>query len=134
MSVIRWVFDYGGTYHYEFPRNPNRFGGDTFWVSEPRSAEFNIIGSNAPSIQIDGFRSSRSLHFTAVTGNMMRTLQQFFLRKEIIQSCRDHLYPTSSEFSCFIISFTPTIHPTIGDCPGSGEDTYDFEMVIIRMN
>ena len=134
MSVTRWIFNTGGSYHYEFPRNPDRGGGDTFWVSEPRLNEFSIIGSNSPNIQVDGVKSTRTLRFTAITGNMMRTLQQFFLRKEIITSCTDHLYPTSPEFSCFISSFTPTIHPTRGTFPGSYEDTYDLEMVLIRMH
>lgn len=134
MSVTRWIFNTGGVNHYLFPRNPDRSGGDTFWVSEPRMSEFSIIGSNSPNIQIDGIRAGRTIRFTAITGSMMRVLQQFFLRKEIISNCRDHLYPTSPEFSCFITSFTPTIHPTRGTFPGSGEDTYDLEMVLVRMN
>lgn len=133
-TVIRWIFDYGGIYQYTFPRNPDRYGGDTFWNSEPRSNMVDIIGSNSPSVQIDGFRSNRTIRFTAITGTMMRTLQQFFLRKLIVSGCRDHLYPTSPEFKCFIISFVPAIHPTIGSCPGSGEDTYDLEMAIVRMS
>jgi|GEM_PF-6783650 len=132
-DVIRWVFNYGGQYHYLFPRNPDRSGGDTFWSSEPRSSEFDVIGSNTPNIQVDGYRAARTIRFTAITGSMMRTLQQFFLRKEIIRNCRDHLYPTSPEFSCFITSFNPVIRPAMGVFPGSGEDTYDLEMVLIRM-
>jgi len=134
MSVIRWILDSGGSSHYEFPRNPDRSGGDTFWTSEPRSSEFDIIGSNAPNIQIDGFRSSRTLRFTAITGTMMRTLQQFFLRREIIRNCTDHLYPISPQFSCFIISFNPIIRPVMGTFPGSEEDTYDLEMTLVRMS
>lgn len=133
-DVVRWIFDNDGIYSYEFPRNPDRNGGDTFWVSQPRLNEFDIIGSNAPNIQVDGFRSSRTIRFTAITGTMMRTLQQFFLRKMIISNCRDHLYPTSPQFDCFIISFNPVVRPTIGVFPGSGEDTYDLEMVLVRMS
>lgn len=133
-NVIRWIFDNGGIYHYLFPRNPDRHGGDTFWVSEPRANEFDMIGSNAPSIQVDGVRSSRTIRFSAITGTMVRTLQQFFLRNAVIHNCRDHLYPTSPQFSCFIMSFNPTIRPTSGLFPGSGEDTYDLEMVLVRMH
>lgn len=133
-EVIRWVFDTGGFHHYLFIRNPDRYGGDTFWVSEPRSTEFDIISSNSPNIQIDGFRSSRTIRFSAITGTMTRTLQQFFLRREIILNCTDHLYPTSPKFNCFIVSFTPNIRPTSGLFPGSGEDTYDLEMVLVRMH
>jgi len=133
-DVIRWVFDEGGIYNYTFPRNPDRHGGDSSWVSEPRLSEFDIIGSNTPNIQVDGYRSSRTIRFTAITGTMLRTLQQFFLRRQIISNCKDHLYPTSSQFNCFIMSFNPVIHPTSGVFPGSGEDTYDLEMVLVRMN
>ena len=134
MTVTRWQFDVGGLYEYIFTRNPDREGGDTFWVLQPRMTEFDIIGSNFPNVQIDGFRATRTLRFSAITGNMMRTLRNFFQRKTIISNCRDHLYPTTPGFSCFIVSFTPALHPTIGDFPGSGEDTYDLEMVIIRMS
>ena len=93
-----------------------------------------MIGSNAPHIQVDGFRARRTIRFTAIPGYMMRTLQGFFQRHETIENCRDHLYPTSPVFSCFIAGFTPVIHPTAGDFPGTGEDTYDLEMILIRMN
>ncbi len=130
-AVTRWKFDNGGTYSYTFERNPDRQGGDSFWVYSPRLAEVDIIGANSPHIQIDGFGARRTIKFTAITGNMMRNLQSFFLRKQIIQNCTDHL--TASPFSCFIISFTSTVHPTSGAFPGSGEDTYDVEMQIVMM-
>ena len=133
MAVTRWKFDIGGSNDYEFTRNPDRGGGDTYWILEPRMNEFDIIGSNAPNIQIDGFRSRRTLRWTAITGTMLRTLRNFFQRKTVITNCRDHLYPTSTQFNCFIVSFIPAFHPTTGEFPGSGEDTYDLEMIIIRM-
>jgi len=134
-AITRWFFDYGGGNQYSFPRNPDRNGGDTSWIYEPKLSTFDIVGANAPTFQIDGFSGARRvLKFTAITGTMTRALQDFFLRKEIISGCRDHLYPTHAEFSCFVISFNTTIHPTIGDFPGSGEDTYDVEMTIIKMD
>ena len=96
--------------------------------------EFEIIGSNVPHIQVDGFTARRTLRFTAITGTMMRTLRNFFHRAQVINNCSDHLYNTTQQFSCFIVAFTPTIHPTIGNFPGSGEDTYDLEMAIVQMN
>jgi len=131
MSVIRWKFDIGGTYEYEFPRNPDRYGGDTFWRYEARLGEFNIIGSNVPHIQVDGFTAYRTIRFTAVTGNMMRTLRNFFQREAIINNCQDHL--NLPEFNCFVIEFYATLHPTTGDFPGSGEDTYDLEITLVKM-
>ena len=113
MSIIRWRFDFGGTYDYTFPRNPDSGGGDSYWMYEPRMSELYVIGANLPNIQIDGFRGARrSIRFTAITGDMMRTLQNFYLREAVIHNCRDHLYPTTDQFSCFIESFSSNIHPT----------------------
>ena len=134
MSVVRWRFDFGGLYDYTFTRNPDRGGGDSYWMYEPRMSELHVIGANLPNIQVDGFRGARrSIRFTAITGTMMRTLQNFYLRESIIHNCRDHLYSTTDQFSCFVESFSSSIHPTIGTFPGSGEDTYDVEMTMIRM-
>lgn len=133
--TIYWKFDVGGLYSYTFPRNPNRYGGDTYWKHEARMTELDIIGANSPTIQIDGFRGARRvLKFAVITGIMMRELQNFFLRKQVINNCRDHLYNTSPQFSCFIIIFTSILRPTIGPFPASGEDTYDVEMTLIRMS
>jgi len=134
MEVTRWRFDIGGTYDYTFPRNPDRYGGDSYWRYEPRMTELDVIGASVPSIQVDGFRGARrTLRFTAVTGTMMRTLQNFFLRKQIVNNCRDHLYPTTPQFGCFVAAFVAAVRPTIGTFPSSGEDTYDVEMTLIRM-
>lgn len=133
-TVTRWIFDNDGTYIYTFPRNPNRYGGDSGWQYEPRMSEMDVIGANQPSIQIDGFSGARrTIRFAAITGTMTRRLQDFFLRKEIIYDCRDHLYPTHLQFNCFIISFSQQVHPTTGNFPGSGEDTYDVEMTLVKM-
>lgn len=135
MTVTYWIFDAGGLYAYTFPRNPDRFGGDTYWSYEARITELDIVGANTPTIQVDGFSGARRvLRFTAITGTMMRTLQNFFLRGLVIANCRDHLYSTSPQFSCFIISFTAALRPSGGNFPGSGEDTYDVEMTLIRMS
>ena len=135
MSVIYWRFDTDGTYDYIFPRNPDRYGGDTYWQYEPRMTELDIIGSNSPTIQVDGYRGARRVvKFTAVTGTMMRTLQNFFLRSSIINNCRDHLYSTTPQFNCFVASFVAALRPASGSFPGSGEDTYDVEMTLIKMS
>lgn len=134
-DVIRWRFDAGGSYDYTFARNPDRYGGDTFWSRETRMSELNVIGSNTPTIQVDGFKGARrTIRFTAITGTMMRVLRDFYYRTAVIYNCFDHLYPTTSSFDCFITSFIATIHPTIGNFPGSGEDTYDVEMVLLKMS
>ena len=133
-AVTRWKFDIGGTYNYEFPRNPDRYGGDSGWGYEPRMSEMAVVGANQPYIQIDGFSGARrTVRFTAVTGTISRKLQDFFLRKEIIYNCRDHLYPTHAQFNCFVLSFIQTVRPTTGSFPGSGEDTYDVEMTLVKM-
>jgi len=135
MSVTRWIFGYGTSTQYTFSRNPDRYGGDTGWLYEPKMTMFDIIGANAPAIQIDGFNGAqRVIKFTAITGTMTRTLQDFFLRKEIVNGCRDHLYPTHPAFSCFITNFVTSVHPTSGSFPGSGEDTYDVEITLIKMS
>lgn len=135
VDVVRWYFDYGGINQYWFPRNPDRYGGDGGWAYEARSSVLNVIGSVSPQIQIDGFIARRQLKFTAITGNMKRSLENFYFKQEVIHGCRDHLYGVDLlGFSCFITAFTPTIHPTIGDFPGSGEDTWDLEMELIRMD
>jgi hypothetical protein len=134
MAVTRWYFEYGGSYQYLFIRNPDRYGGDTGWVYEPRLSEMEIIGASQAFIQVDGFMGARrTIKFTAITGTMTRTLENFFLRKQIIYNCRDHLYPTHPQFNCFIMSFTQQAHPTSSDFPGSGEDTYDVEMTLVKM-
>lgn len=133
--TTRWRLDIGGVYDYTFPRNPDRYGGDSYWVRDARLTEMDIIGSSTPTIQIDGFTGAkRILRFTAITGTMMRLLQDFYLRKQSISTCRDHLYPTTPSFSCFVTSFTPILHPTTGSFPGSGEDTWDLEMTLLRLN
>jgi len=132
--VVRWKLDIGGSYEYEFSRNPNRYDGDSGWQYGPRMSEMEVIGSNQPHIQIDGFQgATRTIRFTAITGTMTRRLQDFFLRKAIIYNCRDHLYPTHAQFNCFIASFTQQVRPTTGSFPGSGEDTYDVEITLIKM-
>jgi hypothetical protein len=133
-TVTRWIFDYGGSYQYSFPRNPDRLGGDSGWIFDPKFNVLEVLGANVPTIQTDGFNGAhRTIKFTAITGTMMRVLQDFFLRKQIISNCRDHLYSTTPQFSCFITSLVTTIHPTMGTFPGSGEDTYDVEMTLLKM-
>lgn len=135
-SVIYWVFDYNGTNHYQFPRNPDRYGGDTYWSYEMRYSEMDVIGSATPTVQYGGFRgATRTIRFTAITGSMMRTLQKFYMRGSTVSHCRDHLYESevSPEFSCLVIDFRPEIHPTMGNFPGSGEDTFDLEMTLMRV-
>jgi hypothetical protein len=133
--TTRWIFDYGGVNQYNFPRNPDRYGGDTYWQSELRLSELDIIGANSPTIQVDGFRGSRrTIRFTAITGVMMRELEKFYYRRVTIANCRDHLYSTTLSFSCFVIAFSPSVRPTIGNFPGSSEDTWDLEMTVVRMN
>lgn len=135
MTVQRWVFDTGGAYEYTFPRNPDRYGGDTFWRYEMRNNEVDIVGASLPTIQTDGFMGARrTLRFTAITGTMFRTLQDFYLRMQVVENCKDHLYGHYSSFNCFIESFVPAIHPTIGPFPGTGEDTYDLELTLIKMS
>lgn len=134
MATTYWIFDEGGDTEYTFERNPDRYGGDTYWRYQVRANEVSIVGSSSPSIQVDGFNGARrTIRFTAITGNMFRTLEAFWLNMEIIPNCKDHLYDTTPSFACFIESFIPTIHPTIGDFPGSTEDTWDLEMTIIRI-
>lgn len=134
MAVTYWIFNYGLGGEYTFPRNPDRYGGDSMWVYEQRNNELDILGASLPTIQIDGFRGARrSLKFTAITGTMMRALQTFYLDKAEILNCRDHLYGTTADqFNCFILEFSPSVHPTMGSFPGSGEDTYDLQMVLVR--
>ena len=133
--VTRWIFDYGGTNQYNFPRNPNRHGGDTYWQYEPRLTELDIIGANSPTIQVDGFRGARrTIRFVAITGTMMRALEKFFHRNAVIANCRDHLYPTTPNFSCYVVAFSPNVHPTTGSFPGSTEDTWDLEISLVRMS
>ena len=135
MSIIRWVFESGGVDEYVFPRNPNRFGGDSYWRFQPKMSEAEIVGANITHIQIDGFAGARrTISFTAITGSMVRTLQNFYLRSDTIHNCTDHLYPTTPMFDCFIASFTAVFRPVMGVFPGSGEDTYDVEMELIRMD
>ena len=128
MTVTRWTFNSGA---YTFPRNPDRFGGDTYWLYEPKITEVDVIGANKTRIQLDGFRgATRTIKFTAITGTMMRVLQYYYLSGQTIPSCTDHF---GGLFDCFISSFMSVIHPTIGTFPGSGEDTWDLEMVLIMM-
>jgi hypothetical protein len=131
MTVTYWKFDVGGTYSYTFPRNPDRNGGDSYWVREIRMSELSVIGSSKPYIQVDGFNAARrNIKFTAITGTMMRTLQTFYSRYQPIYNCLDHL---GNGFNCMIVNFNSTIHPTIGTFPGSGEDTYDLDMTLLRL-
>lgn len=135
MTIIRWRLDVGGTYDYTFPRNPDRHGGDNGWTYEPRMSDLYPISSNTPLIQVDGFRGARrNIKFSAITGDMVRTLQNFYLRAQIIYNCRDHLYPTTLQFDMFIDSFSSSFRPVYGVFPGSDEDTYDVEMTMIRIN
>lgn len=135
MTVQRWVFDEGGPNEYTFPRNPDRYGGDTFWRYELRGNEVDIIGASLPTIQADGFRGARRVvSFTAITGTMMRTLQRFYLNMEVIENCKDHLYGSTIAFNCFIEGFVPAIHPVAGNFPGTTEDTWDLEMTLVRMS
>lgn len=130
-SVTRWVFDSGGAYQYNFPRNPDRAGGDSGWTFDPKMNLLSVLGANSPNIQIDGFNGAhRTVRFTAITGSMMRKLREFFIRQQIIYNCTDHL---SNEFDCFITSMNASFHPTTGTFPGSGEDTYDVEVQLIKM-
>lgn len=134
MAVTRWILNTGLGSEYTFTRNPDRQGGDSFWEYQQRNSELDILGASLPTIQIDGFKGARrSLKFTAITGTMMRTLEALYLAKAEILNCRDHLYGiTADQFNCFILEFIPTIHPTIGTFPGSGEDTYDLSITLIR--
>ena len=136
MAVTRWIFDTGGQKEYQFPRNPDRNGGDTYWAYEFRYNEIDVLGSMLPTVHVDGFRGARrTLRFTAITGTMMRTLQTFYFSRAVIRNCRDHLYGQTPPFNCLIASFTPAIHPTLGNSfPGSGEDTWDLEMTLIRVS
>jgi hypothetical protein len=134
MAVTRWVFDTGGTNQYTFERNPDRNGGDSYWVYSPRLTEVEIIGASLPSIQVDGFSGAkRTIRFTSISGTMFRTLQDFYFRNQTILNCSDHLTGTTPNFNCYITSFNPNIHPSIGNFPGSGEDTWDLEMTLLRM-
>jgi len=133
-EVQRWVFDEDGPDEYTFPRNPDRRGGDTYWRYQARYNEVDILGASLPTIHADGFRGARrTIRFTAIPGDMMRKLEEFWLKLSVINNCRDHLYDTTKHFNCFIESFNPTLAPTTGNFPGSGEDTYDLEMTLIRM-
>jgi len=134
MAVQRWILDENGPNEYTFPRNPDRYGGDTYWRYELRRNEVDIIGASLPTIQADGFRGARRvIRFTAITGSMLRALQTFYLNMEVIENCKDHLYSTTIAFNCFIEGFIPSIHPTTGSFPGTTEDTWDLEMTLIRM-
>lgn len=132
-EVIRWHFDSGGDNYYLFPRNPDRNGGDTFWQQKMRMKEFNVIGSTSPSLHITGFNgATRQLKFSAITGDMMRTLEAFYYRGNIIYNCRDHFEYT---FDCVITQFQPRVRPVMpGSTAGDGEDTYDLNMTIMRMS
>lgn len=131
--VIRWKFSSGA---YTFERNPDRSGGDTYWVYTPKLSEIDVVGSNVTRLQLDGFKGARrTIRFTAITGTMMRVLQNYYLAGQTIIGCTDHLYPTyTNYFSCFIVDFVTAPHPTIGNFPGSGEDTWDVEMTMIKMS
>jgi hypothetical protein len=134
MAITRWIFNYGLANQYNFTRNPDRAGGDSFWNFNMRSNEVAVIGSSTPIFHVDGYDGGRrTLKFTAITGDMLRTLQQFYLAGQVLTNCRDHLYPTTLSFSCLIVSFTPAIHPSYGTFPGSNEDTWDLEMVLVAM-
>lgn len=134
-TVIRWIFDFGGTYEYLFPRNPDRYGGDSYWQREARISEWNVINSSRPNIQIDAFAGARrTLHFTSITGTMLRTLEGFYMRSQTIMNCRDHFFLSFfSSFNCLIVGFSPTINPSFSNFPGSGEDTWDLEMIIVKV-
>jgi len=130
-TVTRWIFEYGNSdKEYNFPRNPDRLGGDSYWNIAPKMTELDVIGASQSNIQIDGFSSGRRvIRFTAIAGTMMRKLQDFYLAKAVISNCRDHLYDTTPQFSCFIVGFIPMIHPSL-----STEDLWDLEMTLVRTN
>lgn len=133
--TTRWIFDENGPDEYTFARNPNRYGGDTYWKYDLRGNEIDVIGASLPTIQVDGFRGARRiLSFTAITGDMMRTLQLFYFSMALIENCKDHLYGTTVAFNCFIENFASSFHPTIGNFPGTTEDTWDLEMTLVRMS
>ena len=129
MSVTRWVFDVGGSFQYTFAQNPDRSGGDSFWEFPLRSAEVEVLGSDQARLQLDGVNGAkRQLSFTGISGSMMRTLQDFYLRKAQINNCRDHLYSTTPQFNCYILSFKPTIRPSLFN-----EDFWALQMVLIKI-
>ena len=138
MSVQRWTLKHhtSSEVPYTFPRNPDREGGDSYWSRQIRLNEVDLVGSSIPIIQVDGFRGARrSLKFTAIPGSMMRKLQDFYLSSSLLDGT-DHLFGTSQDnttFVCFIESFTPNLHPTIGNFPGSLEDTWDVSISLIKM-
>ena len=134
-DVVRWILDYGGQHEYRFPRNPDKPGGDTYWKRELRGTEINVLGSNLPMYFVDGFNGAkRDLHFSAIKGSMMRVLEQFYFRQAVIENCTDHLYPTTTKFSCMIIDFHARFRPVHGTFPGSYEDTWDLDMTLLRMS
>jgi hypothetical protein len=133
-TVTRWVLDEGGDNEYTFPRNPDRSGGDTWWNTELRYTEVNPIGSNLPTVLVDGFNGgARTIKFTAIPGVMMRKLKEFYDRKDIIQNCKDHLYPTTKVFSCVFVDFKASFRPVISGFPGTYEDTWNVEVTMIRV-
>ncbi len=135
-TTTRWVFEAGNSSkEYVFPRNPNRYGGDSYWEYDLRMSELDIIGSSQSNIQIDGIRSGkRTLRFTFISGTMYRKLQDFYKSGLQINNCKDHLWTSTgvggtTTFKCVIVGFSGNIHPSLGD-----EDNYDLEMVLLRVN
>lgn len=128
--VTRWKLDVNGSYFYEIIQNPNRQGGDSGWKNPLRSTEVNILGANESNLQLDGVSGAkRTLTFTSVPGTMKRTLEDFFLRQAKISNCRDHLYPTTAQFNCYILEFTPNIRPSLFD-----EDRWDLTIVLMKVS
>jgi len=138
MAVNRWVLG-----DYTFVRNPDRAGGDTYWVRSLRHEQINFVGSTVPSVQIGGFDgATRVLKFTAIAGSMMRELETLYYARNIIDTCWDHLYypgdPGSSvtePFQCLIIDFSAVFRPVLATASvGDGEDSWDVTMTILKMD
>lgn len=133
MAVQRWRLDDGGTYQYDFTRNPDRNGGDTGWEYPLRYEELSVVGSDLPTIHVGGLKGARRrIKFSALDGTMKRTLEAFYKRKLIVSSCWDHLGTTHGpnwQFDIFITSFRASFRPSL-----SSEDLWDVEMEMIRMD
>ena len=129
-TVTRWVFDTGGAYAYTFARNPDRSGGDSGWKYSSKQSPVPLIGANRDNLQLDGIGSpTRDLKFTGVPGTMMRTLQDFYFRQQVILNCKDHRYSYTSAFNCVIVNFTANWHPSLWD-----EDVWDIQMTLYKVD
>jgi len=131
MSVTYWIFSEGNADEYTFTRNPDRVGGDSGWVYEMRMTELDIINSSIPTVNVSGFRGGvRNIKYTAITGTMKRTLEDFYRAGTEITNCKDHLYATTGDvFSCIIASFASNLRPLL-----TAEDTWNVQMTLLRMS